>query len=444
MAFMQIGSTNPKFSFILRKNPSSGMLIRDLRQGHILGYYSDHDKVFNCFFKDSDSDISYKKFKKDDFEYVNPSRYNAPEFVLDSITEFFEHIIKKEIEHDVAGYDNFLMINMVDIKRKYLDIFQRHFENVQISSSEICANNFRLTFSTKGTLKELLSFVQLFALFNTMKNRYLEDGEIVKYIERLTKVKAPYFVKYVFKISALRERRNFVKYKKSLEENSLGNETIEFKHGHLHDQRMDVVESLLSFKRSIIDFGCGDGNFAKRLYSRIEDAGKRYYAIDKDEEKLRIVKKRMEDSKNLIIGTSLSDISMCPDDMNSDFDVIMSEVIEHMSKEDAKSLIKEMISRQNVKSLIITTPNKDFNQFFMYDSDDEMRHESHQFEMGKVEFEKWIGEIVMTQKDRKVNFLEIGDRVNFISATVGVRIYSDCKNAKDVISNDILQIVENR
>ena len=138
MAFMQIGSTNPKFSFILKKNPSSGPLIRSIREGHLFGYYSNDDKIFNCFFRDSDTEISYKRFKDEEFEYVNPSRYNAPEFVLDSISEFLEHIIKKENEFDIEGYDNFLKINMINIKRKYLDIFKRYFKDISFEEEEIC------------------------------------------------------------------------------------------------------------------------------------------------------------------------------------------------------------------------------------------------------------------------------------------------------------------
>ncbi len=413
---MQIGSTNPKFSFILKKNPSTGMLVRILREGHLFGYYSNEDKIFNCYFRDSDSDISYKRFKDEEFEYVNPSRYNAPEFVLDSISEFLEHIIKKENEFDIEGYDNFLMINMINIKRKYLDIFQRYFKNISISSEEICANNFRLRFTTNGTLKFLLSFVQLFAFFNVLKNRYLAEDEIAKYTKQLIKAKAPYFIKYIFKISALKDRKNFYKYKKSLEENSFGNEVIEFKYGFAYDQRIDIVESLLDFKRSIIDFGCGEGNFANRFYSRLADKNKKYYAIDKDEEKLKIVKKRIKDAENVHIGTAFPDL-------NGEYvDVIISEVVEHMQREEATNLVKDILQKDGVKNLIITTPNKDFNQYFNFGSD-EMRCEDHRFEMGKEEFMNWIGEIIKDYKDElNVEFLDIGDRVNSIPLTLGVRV----------------------
>lgn len=420
MAFMQIGSTNPKFSFILKKNPSTGMLVRILREGHLFGYYSNEDKIFNCYFRDSDAEISYKRFKDEEFEYINPSRYNAPEFVLDSISEFLEHIIKKENEFDIEGYDNFLMINMINIKRKYLDIFQRYFKNISISSEEICANNFRLKFTTKGTLKELLSFVQLFSFFNVLKNRYLSEDEISKYTKQLIKAKAPYFIKYIFKISALKDRKNFYKYKKSLEENSFGNEVIEFKYGYAYDQRIDIVESLLDFKRSIIDFGCGEGNFVNRFYSRLEKTNKKCYAIDKDEEKLNIVKKRTKGAENVNIGTAFPDL-------NGEYvDVIISEVVEHMQKEEATNLVKDILQKETVKNLIITTPNKDFNQYFNFENE-EMRCEDHQFEMGKEEFVNWIEEVVKdVVKDRKnemsVQFLDIGDKVNSVPLTLGVSI----------------------
>lgn len=419
MAFLQIGSTNPKFSFILKKNPSSGPLVRSLREGHLFGYYSNDNKIFNCFFRDSDTEISYKRFKDEEFEYVNPSRYNAPEFILDGVSEFLEHIIKKENEFDVEGYDNFLMINMINIKRKYLDIFKRYFKDITFEEEEICGSNFRLKFSTKGTLKFLISFVQLFAFFNLMRNRYLSEDEVSKYNKQLTKTKAPYFIKYIFKVGALRDRNNFYKCKKSLEENSFGNEIIEFKYGYAHEQRIDAVEALLDFKRSIIDFGCGNGDFVKRLNHRLEKSNKRYYAIDKDDEMLRIVKKRTKDTENIIFGTTFPDLDK--GDIIEDFDVIMSEVIEHMKKDEATKIVKEILGKHHVQSLIITTPNKDFNTFFLFE-DEEMRYEDHQFEMGKEEFIKWIGDVVDNKKELNLQFLDIGDKVNSIPLTLGVRI----------------------
>ena len=119
MAFLQIGSTNQKLSYILKKNPASGMLCRELKHGRLFGYYSDSSTVFNVFFKDADWDTSYKDHRDDSFQYLNPSQYNAPEFVLDCISEFFAHIIKKNDEMDTEGFDNSITVNMISIKPKW-------------------------------------------------------------------------------------------------------------------------------------------------------------------------------------------------------------------------------------------------------------------------------------------------------------------------------------
>lgn len=158
-----------------------------------------------------------------------------------------------------------------------------------------------------------------------------------------------------------------------------------------------------------------------------EDTKKRYYAIDKDDEKLNIVKKRikrMENGENIILGATFPEL-VCVDGAVENVDVIMSEVIEHMTKEESTRVVKEILSKQNVKSLIITTPNKDFNQFFFFE-EDEMRHEAHIFEMGKEEFGKWVEEIKNScdcgGNKRSVQLVEIGDRVNDIPVTLGVVI----------------------
>ncbi|WP_420871913.1 hypothetical protein [Cohnella rhizosphaerae] len=60
MAIVQLKSSHPQFTFLIRKNPSTGMQLRQIRQGMAYGWYSD-DSTYNVYFKDADNDISYKK-----------------------------------------------------------------------------------------------------------------------------------------------------------------------------------------------------------------------------------------------------------------------------------------------------------------------------------------------------------------------------------------------
>ena len=82
MAFLQLRSTNPNFSFLLKKNPASSMIAKELRKGVLFGYYSDAGQTFNAYFRDAFNEISYPEYKDQEFEYVNSTRYSSAQFVL--------------------------------------------------------------------------------------------------------------------------------------------------------------------------------------------------------------------------------------------------------------------------------------------------------------------------------------------------------------------------
>lgn len=104
MAIVQLKSTNPKLSFMLRKNPDSGMLLRSVRKGMAYGWYKD-EFTFNVYFKDADNEISYKQNEYENFEYLNVSRYNTPLFALNAMNEFFSAPLKALDTRDEEGYD---------------------------------------------------------------------------------------------------------------------------------------------------------------------------------------------------------------------------------------------------------------------------------------------------------------------------------------------------
>lgn len=107
MAIVQLRSTNPQLSFIIRKNPQSGMQLRPVRQGIAYGWYSD-EATYNVYFKDADNEVSYKKNEGESFEYLNVSRYNTPLFPLNAVNEFFSTPFKARDERDAEGYEHSL------------------------------------------------------------------------------------------------------------------------------------------------------------------------------------------------------------------------------------------------------------------------------------------------------------------------------------------------
>src|SRR5208283_3610542 len=99
MAFLQIQSNNPQLSFLLRKNPQSGMLARELKQGTLFGWFSGKgDTTYNAYFRDAPNSVSYKAHPDQDFEYIDTSRYSSPQFVLNANSDLFHHVFSKTQE----------------------------------------------------------------------------------------------------------------------------------------------------------------------------------------------------------------------------------------------------------------------------------------------------------------------------------------------------------
>ena len=93
MAILQLTSNNPKFSYVIVKNPNSNMLIKNIRYGKLFGWFTDPQK-FNCYFKDADNEVSYKSHPDESFEFVSTCKYNSAMFVINTISDYFHTAYK--------------------------------------------------------------------------------------------------------------------------------------------------------------------------------------------------------------------------------------------------------------------------------------------------------------------------------------------------------------
>ena len=102
MAYLQIKSDNPNLSYILMKNPETGMSLRNYRQGTFFGWFSDKNKTYNILFKDGDDVVSFKKTNDEEFDYNDTKRYNSPLFIQGAVNEFLKHTTNGELsEFDI-------------------------------------------------------------------------------------------------------------------------------------------------------------------------------------------------------------------------------------------------------------------------------------------------------------------------------------------------------
>lgn len=236
-------------------------------------------------------------------------------------------------------------------------------------------------------------------------NEYIDISESIldKYIKSIHVIDAPFYIRSLFVRNFLNSKERYKKYKTELEKTS--RYEIHFDFGGTAFQRRNYIGSALSFDKSILDIGCGEGFYAIPFAAKIEDS---YYAIDINEELLEIVQRKANTKEIDNIITFLSIDHFLEAYNGEQVDVILTEVIEHMSQDEAKKLIQDICNQIEFDHFMITTPNFDFNPFYEQSG---FRHDDHKWEMTQEQFRLWILEIIQDM-NLQCEFVAIGDGVN--------------------------------
>ena len=178
----------------------------------------------------------------------------------------------------------------------------------------------------------------------------------------------------------------------------------------LWEHRIDAVLAALATQqpKSVVDLGCGEGKLLKAL---LENRSiERIVGMDVSWRGLEIAAQRLHLEHmapalrariDLIQGSLLY-----RDDRLRGFDAAtLTEVIEHLDPSRLTALERVVFEQAEPKSVIVTTPNAEYNVLFTSLPAGEMRHKDHRFEWTRSEFTKWADSIC----DR------FGYRVRFVS-----------------------------
>lgn len=411
MAIVQLKSTNPKFSFLIKKNPQSGMQLRPVRKGIAYGWYSD-DMTYNVSFKDADNELSYKQNDSDSFEYLNVSRYNTPLFPLNAVNEFFSTPVKAQDERDIEGYEHTFFINMVQVERlHYIEFFNKHLKDYTFSLQHQAHKSYSLTITTHKSLYHLLHVTQVLSLFlSIFGDEYIDisDRILDKYIRSLNVIDAPFYIRSLFARSFLNTRELFKRYKSSIEQTEQASIGLEY--GGTAMQRRTFISGVLPFNKPVLDIGCGEGFYAIPFAGKIEST---YYAVDINAELLEVVNRKAKAKQIDNIATFGSLDHFLESYNGEQVDVILTEVVEHMSEDEAAALIRQIIGSVDFGQLIVTTPNADFNRYYELDG---FRHEDHKWEMGIEAFREWFTDTIQGLAV-EAEYGMVGDRVDEIRTT---------------------------
>ena len=430
MAILKLSSGNKNLSYVIQKNPNSGLFLRSHKNGVLFGYFPIdidnklYDKQYIIYFKDSSDSISYKRHPDEEFEYLNSSKYNDARFINDCIQEVLHSA--REGKGDSGKYDiecnHMLEFNLIETEYKTINIFQKYFPEINIEYSEISKDNYNLKFisENKMTLKYLLQVVNLFGIFaqlNSPTYSYITEDLTKKYLRIINEIDAPYFIRYLFKVRMIKSLNLFNLLKNDLEKSD--KYKLEITNGDTHQARIDFIISNIDYTKSIIDIGTGiDFKYLKLIAPKLKDKNLYYHAIEIDydaRERIRagIINRGLEDV--VFIYESLNDFFEYYDKyLTKDiFSIICTEVLEHNTLDEAKQIVRGINKKINFDKFIITIPNKDFN--INYAMDAEFRHIDHKWE-GDIQF---IINFAKFANTYNFDFHQVGDKVNNISTSLG-------------------------
>jgi 3' terminal RNA ribose 2'-O-methyltransferase Hen1 len=181
----------------------------------------------------------------------------------------------------------------------------------------------------------------------------------------------------------------------------------------LHDKRIKFVTEKLveSGAERVLDLGCGEGKLIRQLikhkqFTEIVGMDVTYNELLKAKERLHFDEMSSKQKERIkLFQGSLT----YRDKRLEGFDAAaVVEVIEHLDLNRLKAFNRVLFEFAKPKTIVLTTPNKEYNVLWESLDAESMRHEDHRFEWTRKEFAEWANRIA-EKYNYKVEILPIGD-----------------------------------
>ena len=180
----------------------------------------------------------------------------------------------------------------------------------------------------------------------------------------------------------------------SEEDSKPDSEEVVEKKIRLHDARLDTVTDQLvkTGATRVIDLGCGEGKLLRRLIKNWQF--KEIVGVDVSVRSLEIASKRLKldelpsfqsERVKLLHGSLIY-----RDSRFADFDgAALVDVIEHLEPSRLSALERVVFRHAIPRTVIVTTPNAEYNAMWPELTAGKFRHSDHRFEWTRDEFRQW-------------------------------------------------------
>jgi 3' terminal RNA ribose 2'-O-methyltransferase Hen1 len=181
----------------------------------------------------------------------------------------------------------------------------------------------------------------------------------------------------------------------------------------LHEQRLDRVADVLVAARAhrVVDLGCGSGKLLKRLMAEkqfTEILGVDVHSLSLELAERRLKLERLPERQRSRIRLIQGALTYRDRRIEGYDAAALVEVIEHVEPERLPAMERVVFELARPQTVVITTPNREYNARFAGMAAGALRHADHRFEWTRAEFRDWA-EPVAQRHGYTVVFEGIGE-----------------------------------
>jgi 3' terminal RNA ribose 2'-O-methyltransferase Hen1 len=162
----------------------------------------------------------------------------------------------------------------------------------------------------------------------------------------------------------------------------------------LNDQRLEAVRDQVraSGAKTVLDLGCGDGKLLKMLlkgnaFEKVAGMDVSIRSLEMAHRRLRVdeLPDRIRRRLSLFHGSL-----MYRDKRFEGYDAaVVMEVVEHMDPPRLAAFERVLFGHARPRTIVITTPNREYNAVWESLPKGALRHRDHRFEWSRKEFQAW-------------------------------------------------------